>query len=963
MWSVTPVVAAMLAAGISINTYAATAAGTQIKNLATVTYEDSAGNTFTAQSNEAVVTVAQIYSATVNTNNTTVAASPGQPVDIPYTLENTGNGTDVYQLAAADEISTPDTLDADNIQIFEDLNENGQADAGEPVVSSIVLNAGEVKNLVVRADVPVNATEADTLGVTLTAEAEEGTGSPVPLSVIDATNGPDGLNSTVETLIEVTGDAVVVASKDSVHDAAANQITYTLTIRNNGNSDATDVLIQDGIPANTTLVPGSITTSGLLASNTDALPTLQVLSETGAGLDFNNDGDALDAAVDAIVATDALLPSNATITVTYTVAYDPAIVPGGTTISNVAFITPDVDGDGTRDATISTNQVNDIVGDVLIVSITDTGEATGGDGVNDGQDDDAANDIQLVDTIAAGERVLFRNVVTNSSNVDDILELSVENDSFPAGTVFTFWNDTATVQLNDTNGADGVDLGLVAAGASETITVIAQLPATFSGAGDFDATVTVTSDNDRTVFDTVTERLSIIEAATVDIHNSAAGTLDVDDNPLGAPDFSAVNTTIADNNTTVNIPLYIDNDRDVSSTFELTVGSVYDPATDSVSGLPNGWTVDFFEVDDVTGLPTGSPITTTPSIPGRTANYELIAVVTIPSDQTLATGDFASDNDADGTIETLDGNGDNDGDYPFFFQITSTTGATDVTVEAIDVTQVISASLTPNGAAQIDPGSSEVYTNILTNTGNATATYEVERSNSQVGWSNTLSVDTDGDGIADTEMANLSDGDVISVLQPDGLVADIEITLSNADNPEFTLDAGESLPLTSTVFSPANAPDGQIDVLTINATDVATGDVVTAQNQSQVVTGQVRIEKLAAIDTDCDGTADTTFAAAQPTTVEPNQCVIWEITAENQGSSVAENVIIRDAVPAFTTFEAGSLNYCLNLNCPLLPAGPVGEENAGDIVFYIGTGSVPGTRGGELVAGDQATVTFSVRVD
>jgi len=122
LWSVTPVVAAMLAAGISINTYAATAAGTQIKNLATVTYEDSAGNTFTAQSNEAVVTVAQIYSATVNTNNTTVAASPGQPVDIPYTLENTGNGTDVYQLAAADEISTPDTLDADNIQIFEDLN-------------------------------------------------------------------------------------------------------------------------------------------------------------------------------------------------------------------------------------------------------------------------------------------------------------------------------------------------------------------------------------------------------------------------------------------------------------------------------------------------------------------------------------------------------------------------------------------------------------------------------------------------------------------------------------------------------------------------------------------------------------------------------------------------------------------------------------------------------------------------
>jgi len=280
-------------------------------------------------------------------------------------------------------------------------------------------------------------------------------------------------------------------------------------------------------------------------------------------------------------------------------------------------------------------------------------------------------------------------------------------------------------------------------------------------------------------------------------------------------------------------------------------------------------------------------------------------------------------------------------------------------MEAIDVNSVVSATLTPNGSAQLDAGGSEEYLNTLTNTGNSTETFSVSSTNTQGTWSNTVAIDTDGDGVADTELANLTTG-VIQVQQPDGTVVDIEVTVTGAGDPEFTLDAGESLPITATVFAPATAPEGQVDVLTISAININSGDLISAQDQSQVIAGKVRIEKFAAIDTDCDGAADTPFEINQPSTVEPGQCVIWQIVAENQGSANALNVQVFDEVPAFTTFEAGSLSYCINLSCTPVAVSDVtgddeGEENAGAITFYIGAGANPAVGdGGELGAGTKA---------
>ena len=786
-WKLLPATAVLMATGVTLSAYGATIAGTEIRNLATVSYEDSAGNSFTAQSNEAIVTVAQVYSASINSTDTSVAASPGQPVDISYTLENTGNGPDTYDLSAIDGIVGGDDIDADSIVIFADLNNNGQADAGEPAITDLTLTAGEIASIVVRAEVPSDALAGEELGVTLTAQAQEGTGSAVAASVSDLTanQGPDGLDGTVESLITVTGDAVVVATKNSVHNSAAAQIDYTITIQNNGNADALNVVLQDAIPANTNFVAGSAVASGLITSNSDILPAfgVGVLDETADGIDYNNDGDTLDT-LDGLTATDAVLPANATVTVSYTVSYDPALVSGGTRISNIAYITADVDGDGVADAPISTNQVNDTIGNIALVTITDTAENTGGDSINDGQDDDAANDVQLVDQASAGERVIFRNLVANNGNADDILELSISNTSFPAGTVFTFSNEDDTVQLGDSNGAFGVDAGLIPVGSSETITVIAQLPASINGPGNYDAVVTVTSANDTGITDTVTVRLGNIVESTIDIHNASGGVLGTDENPIGTPDYSAVSTIAADVNTSVNIPLFIDNDGNAGNAFQLAAGGVFDSATSAVNNLPSGWNVEFF-LSDSNGNPTGAPVTATPVIAGQSTDFEIIAVVSIP-DQTLAVGNYSVDNDADGVVETVDGNNDGDGDYLLFFQVTSnSTGASDVTTAAVDVNPVIAASLSPNGSAQIAPGGTELYQNTLANSGNDAATYEIDSSNSQASWSSTLSVDTNGDGAADTELANITAG-TIQVQQPNGSDVAVEVAISALGQPIFT---------------------------------------------------------------------------------------------------------------------------------------------------------------------------------
>ncbi|MCB1638816.1 MAG: hypothetical protein KDI15_08215, partial [Thiothrix sp.] len=222
---------ALIAGGVAVTmlplAYAAgTAAGTLIRNLATVTYQDTNGNSYSAQSNEAVITVKQVYSAEIASDNTKTAAA-GQTIYSAHTLTNTGNGEDTYTLTVADA-NTLETqgIDPDSIAIYRDLNGNGIVDAGEPLVGNgttgtLTLTGGETAELVVAVAVPNTAVPGDQIGIELLATSSNST-------VVDMTSGSGGMDAaegTNNTLITVSNDAVLNANKTAEAGPGANQIT------------------------------------------------------------------------------------------------------------------------------------------------------------------------------------------------------------------------------------------------------------------------------------------------------------------------------------------------------------------------------------------------------------------------------------------------------------------------------------------------------------------------------------------------------------------------------------------------------------------------------------------------------------------------------------------------------------------------------------------------------------------
>ncbi len=1002
-------------------TLALTVAGTEIKNLATVSYEDNNGISYSAQSNEAIVTVAEVHSATLEQDRLDIVGAPGQTVYIPHYLTNTGNATDSYTLSVADD-STPltgDTADASSLLIYNDLNSNGQPDPGEPSVTSISLAADETASLIVA--VGIGAAEADGagIGVILTAVAD----SSATVDDVTAGNGVDGLEGTNQDLVTVSTDAVLVTTKESV-DNGDGSVTYTLTVSNNGGADATDVNILDAIPwvdTNGDSVPDAPLTFlsvdsvfGILAVNGDTVPTAVVsLSEAVYNRDLNGDGDTADT-VDGILAIDTVLPTNTTVSVSYTVQYDPfsPVLAAGTEISNTfcaaedRSAVPDGDFIDPEDTVVCSNTTTDLIPQNYGVDADDTDGA--------GNDADAQNnDTQTVASASAGGLVVFENVITNLGNGTDIFELSIDRQGasnsgsynfqdsfgfspltddgaaesdpsalpadavdFPAGTTFTFWDATNSVVLGDASGDGAPDTGSIAPGDSVAITVRAQLPVGFddadAGVADpsYFAILTATSAGDGVSTDTKLERLNAIASSVIDISNSVngaetdgdAGSAVGDEDPLLPGTYVPTTTYNAALGTQVQIPLYIDNESGASESFVIDAGASWDGAT--LGGLETGWSVQFFAGDGA-GNPTGAATSNFGPFPAASFDNEVIAVITVPSDAALASADHLSDPDGDGTADsTVDANGsDGDGDYPVIFRVTSLSGAVDVKLDAVDVDPLCGLTLEPNGSNQINPGGTASYSHLIINNSNTAEAVSLSGTNSLAGdgWTHQIlvPVDTDGNDVPDAqvEWSAITATSEVCYLQSDSSYD----CRSFADG-QVELQPGEVVEVTAIVFAPANAPNGAADTLSLTAVDEDGNGcgVLSVSDQTTVVDGQVRLEKSAAIDTDCDCVADTAFEAVQSTTVEPNQCVIWGLSAVNEGTSDANNVVVSDAMTEFSSMESAT-GACTDDTAGASPCDPL----AGDLPNVPNSGVDPILQWnvGLLIPGDTARMQFCVRIE
>lgn len=109
---------------------------------------------------------------------------------------------------------------------------------------------------------------------------------------------------------------------------------------------------------------------------------------------------------------------------------------------------------------------------------------------------------------------------------------------------------------------------------------------------------------------------------------------------------------------------------------------------------------------------------------------------------------------------------------------------------------------------------------------------------------------------------------------------------------------------------------------------------------------QVTLVKKQALDKTCDGVADTEFSADNITAgAIPGACIRYQITATNTGASDVNTVVIRDTIPAYTSWHSAPNNTTGAIIAP--------------IVNLLGTVSATV---GTMQPGQSSTMTFGVRI-
>ena len=361
--------------------------------------------------------------------------------------------------------------------------------------------------------------------------------------------------------------------------------------------------------------------------------------------------------------------------------------------------------------------------------------------------------------------------------------------------------------------------------------------------------------------------------------------------------------------------LFVKNNDSIPNSFSFAASS----SNTFPGSLPAGWTVKFVAAG---GNCSSSAISTLgPVAAGGQSSF--VACVTPPITAAIA-------------AQNID------------FQVTSTTPAstggtiTDTILDAVNVTMQIIASdtLTPSNTGQVAPGGTSVYTHTLTNTGNQscgtfTLAATLPAADVAAGWTSVVYIDTNKNGVIDG-------GD----------------TLVTAPIP--ALLPGASTSLLVKIFAPSGATAGATDTATITATDTTGACAVqTTTDVSTVITGQIRLLKSQVADPTCTGyLAGLGAVSPHSFPVNSGTCIIYQVVGTNEGSAPITNVIMSDAIPAYTNFEGATQPSVTCATTGLTGSAAIFTTQGPPVsAVYCGSGT------NSLAPGGTITLTFGVKVN
>lgn len=263
---------------------AGVAAGTMIENTATATYGSGPATT-TIQSNTVTVKVDELLDVAVaGLTNTTVTAGATNVV-LAYSVTNTGNGSEAFELTADPAVAGNDyTVTVQ--QLVVDTNDNGIYEPGVDLVlpagsATPAIAADSSLRIFVIVDLPAGVTDGQSSQVRLTAAAATGTGAPGTTfsgqgeGGGDAVVGASGASaSDLDTLLATLASVTLTKAASIADPFGGTQpvpgavVTYTLTATVSGSGQAQDLRITDAIPSGTAYEAGTLKLDG--TSLTDA---------------------------------------------------------------------------------------------------------------------------------------------------------------------------------------------------------------------------------------------------------------------------------------------------------------------------------------------------------------------------------------------------------------------------------------------------------------------------------------------------------------------------------------------------------------------------------------------------------------------------------------------------------------------------------------------------------------------
>jgi uncharacterized repeat protein (TIGR01451 family) len=282
-WSV----AGLAVVGAPLASHAAgTPAGTSIQNTAQVSYTLGSA-TVTATSNTSSVTVAEILDAVLTIAAPTVQVSAGASnEELVFTLTNTGNGNETFNLTALSAGVVGDEFDPTLAApaIYFDTDNSGDFSAADvaysPGANDPVLAADASVRLIVVNNIPSAAVNGNRGRSQLTAAAATGTGDPGFSFGMVGDGGVEAVAGTTRGDAVLFGEYLVAdilltaVKSQSILDQFAGarplpgaRINYQIVVTASGSGTATAAGFSDLIPANTTYVAGSLELNGAALSD------------------------------------------------------------------------------------------------------------------------------------------------------------------------------------------------------------------------------------------------------------------------------------------------------------------------------------------------------------------------------------------------------------------------------------------------------------------------------------------------------------------------------------------------------------------------------------------------------------------------------------------------------------------------------------------------------------------------